>query len=198
MANANTDANANANADANANANADANANANAILKFDPSIPFNPKSVSYKYMTFTYHAKNKNRLMIQQNFDIEEECPICLENMINTPVVYTPCKHRFHAKCMFTLLGSEHLSKYKCPLCRHDLMTAIMKLYTSNLLRVYVVVAAPVVAPVAPVAPDAPTSAVLDEIISLFDSISEEEYDDDDDEEEEEEDQTGDVWGTFL
>ena len=112
-----------------------------AILKFDSTKPFNPKAVSYKYMMFTHHAKKKNRLMIQQNFDIEEECPICLESMINKPVMYTPCKHRFHTKCMFTMMGGLQVSNHSCPLCRYDLLTAIMKLYSSNLMRVYHVVA---------------------------------------------------------
>jgi len=165
---------------------------------FDSTKPFNSKAVSYKYMSFTYHAKKKNRLMIQQNFDIEEECPICLESMINKPVMYTPCKHRFHTKCMFTMMGGLQVSNHSCPLCRHDLLTAIMKLNSSNLYY-YIVIDVPanIVAPANAVAPAnivAPANAVApanivapapDEIISLFDSISEGEYDDDDDESDE-------------
>jgi len=160
---------------------------------FDFSKPFNSKAVSYKYMSFNYHAKKKNRLMIQQNFDMEEECPICLESMINKPVMYTPCKHRFHTKCMFTMMGGLQVSNHSCPLCRHDLLTAIMKLNSSNLYY-YIVVDLPANA-VANAVANAPAPAnAPDEIISLFDSISEEEYDEDD---EDDETELGDAGGLF-
>jgi hypothetical protein len=161
-------------------------------MPFNPCKPFNPKSISYKYMTFTAHAKRKNRLMLQQKFDIEEECPICLESMNDKPVIYTPCKHRFHAKCMFTLLGGEHLSKYKCSLCRFDLTSAIMKLYGDDmrlgLLMIFLVgaprneVVANEVAANEVAANEVAANEVLaNEPISLFDEESEEEYEEDED-----------------
>lgn len=177
---------------------------------FNPAKPFNPKTVSHKFITFTAAAKRQNRLILQQNYDVEEECAICLMSMLDKPVIYTPCKHRFHSRCMFTMLGGLHVSGHNCPLCRCDLTSAIMKLYGEDirlvLLFAFIAVPAPPVAqaPAAQsVGAQAPGVAQVDEIISLFDSISEEEYDEDEeyDEEDDEDDneaELGDAWGTLF
>ena len=153
-------------------------ATASDVKPFDSSKPFDPKSVSYKHLTFTAVAKKRNRLMLQQNFDIEEECAICLTSMLNKPVLYTPCKHRFHSRCMFALLGGPHLSRSKCPLCRFDLTPAIMKLYGDDvrlgLLMIFLV-------GVAPRNEGAGHEVVgANEPVSLFDEESDVDYEEED------------------
>jgi hypothetical protein len=106
--------------------------NENTIL-FNPSVPFDPSTVYYKPLIYTKAAAAKNRLIIQQNYKFKEDdiCPICIDSMWGKSVIYTPCKHKFHSKCFFMLLSSGGDSKYKCPLCRHELMFALLKLYGS-------------------------------------------------------------------
>lgn len=106
--------------------------NATIVNTFDPSKPFNPKSVPYKHITFTAAAKKRNRLIIQKNFEFEEECTICLASMLNKSVIYTPCKHRYHSTCIFAMMAGPHQSRHKCPLCRFDMSTAIMKLHDDD------------------------------------------------------------------
>ncbi len=111
---------------------ATATPNENTIL-FNPSVPFDPSTVYYKPLIYTKAAAAKNRLIIQQNYKFKEDdiCPICIDSMWGKSVIYTPCKHKFHSKCFFMLLSSGGDSKYKCPLCRHELMFALLKLYGS-------------------------------------------------------------------
>jgi uncharacterized protein YjbI with pentapeptide repeats len=110
--------------------------NESLALPFDSSKPFKANCIPYKYLTFTSEAKNKNRLMIQQKFNIHEECSICLESMKHKSVMYTPCSHRFHSKCMFILFENCQSSNYKCPLCRHNLLSSIIKLNSSKITQV--------------------------------------------------------------
>jgi hypothetical protein len=194
---------------------------------FDASKPFNPKTVSHKFITFTAAAKRHNRMILQQNYDVEENCPICLDSMLDKPVIYTPCKHRFHSKCMFALLSSQHLSKYNCPMCRHDLWLAVRKIYSSPIVLVSIItiieeeddeeeveneetgneatdnevganeVGANEVGANAVAANEVGANA--GEPISLFDEESEEEYEDEDDSQDEDyESEIGDAWGVFL
>ena len=67
-------------------------------------------------MSFTYHSKKKKRLMIQQNFDIEEECPICLEQLHKGEYQKVlDCKHCFHKKCIDRWFKKDNDF---CPMCR--------------------------------------------------------------------------------
>jgi hypothetical protein len=210
---------------------------------FNPDKPFNPKMVSRKFITFTAAAKRTNRLILQQNYDIDEECSICLMSMLNKPVIYTPCKHQFHYKCMFAMLSGPQQYRHKCPLCRFDLSAALMKIYDDDVRMVLLV--AFITVPMPSIALGVGANEVganevganevganevgangvgangvgangvgangvgangvganevgatpnTVEPISLFDSISEEEYEDED---EDEEWGTEDYWGTFI
>ena len=52
------------------------------------------------------------RNLVENN---QEECPICLCEMLEGPVVQLPnCGHRFHQDCISTWLVNQK----KCPLCR--------------------------------------------------------------------------------
>ena len=50
---------------------------------------------------------------------VEGICTICLDSVEADELVYTvPCKHQFHARCLYTLIGT---SEYRCPNCRASL-----------------------------------------------------------------------------
>ena len=177
---------------------------------FDASKPFNPKMVSRKFITFTAAAKRTNRLILQHNYDVEEECSICLMSMLDKSVIYTPCKHRYHYKGIFAMLGGPHQSRHKCPLCRFNLTSAAMKLNDDDirlvLLFSFIRVAAPPAVGANEVVPNevVPNEPVaVDEPLSLFDEESEEEYEDEDsnydsEDDEDYESEIGDAWGVFL
>ena len=50
------------------------------------------------------------------NGDRGEECPICLESVIDIQLLQFPCKHKFHKKCV-----RQWIFKNKCPVCRREL-----------------------------------------------------------------------------
>jgi hypothetical protein len=59
----------------------------------------------------------RTRNQIRRNLEIDNECPICLENMIgNQSIIHLECGHRFHTRCFERYLrGQDYL---RCPLCR--------------------------------------------------------------------------------
>ena len=98
---------------------------------FDLNDPFNPHIMSYKSTIYANMAYKKNRFIVQSKYKCanEESCPICIDSMNNKSIIYTPCKHKFHYKCFFDMLSVGHLTSSKCPLCRHDLLFALIKLH---------------------------------------------------------------------
>ncbi len=66
-------------------------------------------------------------IILKKNSKIKDDCPICLDTMLNTNVVYTPCSHVMHAECLNQQFKSNCTSKYKCCLCRYDLLIPIPK-----------------------------------------------------------------------
>ena len=63
-------------------------------------------------------AINLQRNIIQLKCVVDEECPICLTNMLDSKVKYLKCGHCFHIKCVKTLASSRFPSRHKCPVCR--------------------------------------------------------------------------------
>lgn len=57
----------------------------------------------------------------------EKECCICLlsmkENLIDNPVIKTPCKHEYHKRCLQSFFDERKKAGYPCtcPLCRVEL-----------------------------------------------------------------------------
>lgn len=49
------------------------------------------------------------------------ECPICYENLNNTFICTTPCKHTFCLRCVIDL------KTHACPLCRQNLKKYMSK-----------------------------------------------------------------------
>lgn len=83
-----------------------------------------------KQRVFAEAAKNYNRFIIQRNYnEHDSNCPICIDSMFHRTVLHTPCKHIFHLTCLFTLFQcGENINNYKCPLCRNNLINAIISL----------------------------------------------------------------------
>ena len=62
--------------------------------------------------------KNLSKIKYKQNINLEERCPICIENFKNRQTIYNlPCSHIFHVRC----LNKELKNRQKCPMCRIDL-----------------------------------------------------------------------------
>lgn len=48
--------------------------------------------------------------------DADVDCPICFEPLGNEPTIETPCKHKFHRRCLRTWCNTNFQSR--CPVCR--------------------------------------------------------------------------------
>ena len=81
-----------------------------------------------KLSKFDEFAKNRNRLIIQQKYNHDTECPICMDSMLHRSVLHTPCKHVFHINCLFKVF-QYGMMNYKCPLCRHDFVSSLWALF---------------------------------------------------------------------
>ena len=61
-----------------------------------------------------------------------EECALCLEplsedsNRLDQDIIRTPCNHLFHSECIKEQFNyHQSPTRYKCPVCRNNLLTAI-------------------------------------------------------------------------
>ena len=62
--------------------------------------------------------KSLSKIKYKQNQNMEERCPICIEDFKKRQTVYNlPCSHIFHVRC----LNKELKNRQKCPMCRKDL-----------------------------------------------------------------------------
>jgi hypothetical protein len=58
-------------------------------------------------------------------------CPICLSDItLGTPLSSLPCRHTFHASCLYSWFGFC-ASKVTCPCCRSHIPTAIRQFISS-------------------------------------------------------------------
>lgn len=57
--------------------------------------------------------------------DSHSECPICFDMLNNDIVRETPCGHIFHLKCIRSQFDSIHSNRFKCSMCRKDLLDYI-------------------------------------------------------------------------
>ena len=63
-------------------------------------------------------AISLKRIILKIKSDERNSCPLCLAPLLNKKVVYLPCGHCFHYKCMENLKNSACKTKHKCPVCR--------------------------------------------------------------------------------
>lgn len=69
-----------------------------------------------------------NRVIAEKKYMNDDQCSICLSSMLNKTVLHIPCGHIFHNNCINGVFKSNCLTKYKCPLCRYDIYSALQKL----------------------------------------------------------------------
>jgi hypothetical protein len=75
-------------------------------------------------MAMAESAAKYDRLILQKKCTIADDCAICIDSLLTKPVMYLPCKHYFHKACLQQALEKK---LYTCPLCRHDLLDALLK-----------------------------------------------------------------------
>jgi hypothetical protein len=70
------------------------------------------------------NACKYKRIILQKKCTIADDCAICIDSVLEKPVMYLPCKHFFHQACLNQAIEKK---LYTCPLCRHDLVEALLK-----------------------------------------------------------------------
>lgn len=93
-------------------------------------------------------AKQKKRIILKKSYQIphcelddnHNDCPICLLTLVNKNVLFTPCGHIFHTKCIKMMFNthdydydydydpyssSHSITKYNCPLCRFNMRNSL-------------------------------------------------------------------------
>ena len=86
-------------------------------------------------------AKEKKRIILKKTYyappydNDYHDCPICLLTLVNKNVLFTPCGHIFHTKCIKTMFNtndpessSYSITKYNCPLCRFNMCNSLKKI----------------------------------------------------------------------
>ena len=69
-------------------------------------------------------AAHYDRIIIKNKCTISDDCAICLDSLLSKQIIYLPCKHFFHLSCLKYSLDNK---LYTCPLCRYDLVNALIK-----------------------------------------------------------------------
>jgi len=112
----------------------------NQIYDFEePDGQFEIKSLN-KNNYFISLAKKKKRIILKKSYQVPHcelddnynDCPICLLTLVNKNVLFTPCGHIFHTKCikmMFNTHDYDHsITNYNCPLCRFNMRNSLKNL----------------------------------------------------------------------
>ena len=63
----------------------------------------------FSEIKFTKHILDKNE---------QKKCSICLEDLIGTKIIYLPCFHFYHSKCIEQWIKNKN----KCPLCKTEIV----------------------------------------------------------------------------
>jgi hypothetical protein len=81
---------------------------------------------SVRKMFGSLMGKNKKK-------DVDVDCPICFEPLGNEPTIETPCKHKFHRRCLRTWCTTNFESR--CPICRGNITETCNELNPEPTLR---------------------------------------------------------------
>lgn len=92
-------------------------------------------------------AKKKKRIILKKSYQVphfelnnnHNDCPICLLTLVNKNVLFTPCGHIFHTKCIKIMFNthdydyhpyssSHSITNYNCPLCRFNMRNSLKNL----------------------------------------------------------------------
>lgn len=119
----------------------------NQIYDFEePDGHFVIKSLN-KNKYFISLAKQKKRIILKKSYqvphcevdDSHNDCPICLLTLVNKNVLFTPCGHIFHTKCIKMMFNthdscssSHSITNYNCPLCRFNMRNSLKNLGYNN------------------------------------------------------------------
>ena len=71
------------------------------------------------------NASKYQRIILKKKCTIKDDCSICIDSLLAKPVMYLPCKHFFHQSCLNQAFEKK---LYTCPLCRYDLVEALIKI----------------------------------------------------------------------
>ena len=79
------------------------------------------KDLGYDYTSKSRKEIIDDILILWKNtkFEINTECCICMEPLINGDNLTTGCSHQFHSSCIFKCFMKK---KYECPICRNVLL----------------------------------------------------------------------------
>lgn len=127
----------------------------NQIYDFEePDGQFEIKSLN-KNNYFISLAKKKKRIILKKSYQVPHcelddnynDCPICLLTLVNKNVLFTPCGHIFHTKCIKMMFNthdhdydydydhdydpyssSHSITNYNCPLCRFNMRNSLKNL----------------------------------------------------------------------
>jgi len=86
-------------------------------------------SINYKECA-TYY----DRMILQSKCNVEDDCSVCLESLLNKKVIYLPCKHYFHSACLNMMIEAK---TYTCPLCRYNLINSLHQIGHNFYTNVY-------------------------------------------------------------
>jgi hypothetical protein len=86
-------------------------------------------SINYKECA-TYY----DRMILQSKCNVEDDCSVCLESLLNKKVIYLPCKHYFHSACLNMMIKAK---TYTCPLCRYNLINSLHQIGHNFYTNVY-------------------------------------------------------------
>ena len=85
--------------------------------------------------------------------DADVDCPICFEPLGNEPTIETPCKHKFHRRCLRTWCNTNFQNR--CPVCRNPITATCITLNQEPQIQ------APPIQPAPPIIPAPPIPAPI-------------------------------------
>ena len=65
-------------------------------------------------------SKLYNRIVIIRKYNIDENCSLCLNSMLNKKVYHLPCSHSYHINCFKQQVSIMRDMNTNCALCRKD------------------------------------------------------------------------------
>ena len=112
-------------------------------IDYGPDNPLRSKNIDSGYEIISI---DNNDDIENNNENVEDDCPICLESIKSSPHIGLICygngtlKHKFHEECMVCTLNAlpSYHTTFECPLCRcrhnyqipfHDLRSVNFKTY---------------------------------------------------------------------
>lgn len=90
-----------------------------------------PMSFDIEPMSSDIDINISNLDLNLNNLPMYDECPICLENLIEN-IAETNCKHQFHFECLSDWIHSKKKIIFICPTCNQN-PCEIINVYSKNM-----------------------------------------------------------------